>query len=55
MTTTSGKEIQSIGLMRIIKARKERFNMLAKAPLNYPEVFMFNIPGRKAYVIHQPE
>lgn len=29
--------------------------MLAKAPLKYPELFLFKIPGRSAYVIHHPE
>ncbi len=55
MSTTAEKEIKSIGLLGIIKGRKERFALLAKAPLKYPDIFLLEIPGRKAYVIHQPQ
>lgn len=55
MSTTAEKEIKSVGLIGIIKARKDRFGMLAKSPLKYPDLFLLEIPGRKAYVIHQPE
>lgn len=55
MSTTTEKEIKSVGLLGIIKARKDRFGMLAKAPLRYPEIFLLEIPGRKAYIIHQPQ
>ena len=53
--TTAEKEIKSIGLPGLIKARKDRFGMFAKAPLKYPDLFLIQIPGRKVYVVHQPE
>lgn len=55
MSTTAGKEIKTVGLLGLIKARKDRFGMLAKSPLKYPDVFLLEIPGRKAYIIHQPQ
>jgi len=55
MSNITEKEIKSVGLLGVIKGRKDRFGLLAKAPLKYPELFLLHIPGRKAYVIHQPQ
>ena len=55
MSITTEKEIKSVGLLGVIKGRKDRFGLLAKAPLKYPELFLLHIPGRKVYVIHQPQ
>ncbi|MCW5907862.1 MAG: cytochrome P450 [Chitinophagales bacterium] len=55
MVAVAQKQIPEAGIMGILNARKDRFGTLSKAPLKYPDLFLFKIPGRTAYVIHQPE
>jgi len=52
---TTEKHIPEAGILGVLNARKDRFGTLSKAPTKYPDLFLFRIPGRTAYVIHQPE
>ncbi len=53
--STTEKEIKTVGLLQAIKGYKDRFGTLAKAPLNHRDIFRVSVPGRKAYIIHNPE
>ena len=55
MATVAEKNIPEAGISGVLRARKDRFGTLSKAPTRYPDLFLFRIPGRTAYVIHRPD
>lgn len=55
METTTSKPIERMTFMNLLKSRVDPFGAITRAPQRNAEIMEFKIPGRSAYLIHQPE
>jgi cytochrome P450 len=55
MIATELKKTPKVSMLTFMSGRENKFEMLAKAPQKYPDLFSVKIPGKEILVIQNPE
>lgn len=55
MIEAATKKIPKLNFLELWKGRTDKFGLLTKTPVKYPDLFGFRVPGRDVVVVNHPE